>query len=103
MNTPDLMLNLDYQFNMPKRIEKKAVPELFQKVLDGDKTFDLRLNRFECNVGDILVLREWDPKKNNYTGRVIEKEITFVLKTKELDFWPEEEIEKHGYVVMGFK
>ena len=85
---------------MPKRIEKKAVPELFQKVLDGDKTFDLRL---ECNVGDILVLREWDPKKNNYTGRVIEKEITFVLKTKELDFWPEEEIEKHGYVVMGFK
>ena len=69
----------------------------------GKSGGDFSETNFTSNVGDILVLREWDPKKNNYTGRVIEKEITFVLKTKELDFWPEEEIEKHGYVVMGFK
>lgn len=88
---------------MPKRIEKKAVPDLFQKVLDGDKTFDLRLDRFDCKVGDVLILREWDPEKQIYTGRAIEKEITFVLKTKDLNFWSKEEIEKHGYIVMGFK
>jgi len=85
------------------RIEKKTWPELFQKVLDGDKTFDLRLDDFECKKGDILVLREWNPRSRNYTGREIEKKISFILKTKNLKFWTKKEVEKHGFVVMGFK
>lgn len=88
---------------MIRKIEKKATPELFEKVLSGEKTFDLRLNRFKCNKGDILILREWDPKKQKYTGRVIKKKITFILKTKDLSFWPKEEVQKYGYLVMGLK
>lgn len=85
------------------KIEKKAWPELFQKVLDGDKTFDLRLADFKCNPGDILVLREWDPKTKKYTGRVLEKEITYILKTKDLKFWSKEETEKYGFQIISFK
>ncbi len=85
------------------RIEKKTWPKLFQDILDGKKTFDLRLADFECQEGDILVLREFDPKTKEYTGRVLEKEITYVLKTKDLDFWNKEEVGEFGYVVMGLK
>lgn len=87
-----------------RRIEKKAIPELFEKVRTGVKTFDLRLNRFKCKPGDILVLREWDPKKEKYTGRKIEKKVTYVLKTKDCEkFWSKEEIEKYGFQVIAFK
>ena len=47
------------------RIEKKVWPKFFQKILDGDKTFELRLADFECKPGDILVLKEWDPETKN--------------------------------------
>jgi hypothetical protein len=87
-----------------RKIEKKAWPELFEKVKSGEKTFDLRLDDFKCNIGDILILREWDPKRKMYTGRVLEKRITFVLKSKDvLKFWSEEEIAKHGFQVIAFK
>jgi ribosomal protein S17 len=85
-------------------IEKKAIPELFEKVWTGEKTFDARLDTFECKPGDTLVLREWDPKKKEYTGRKLEKKVTFVLKSKALEkFWPKEEIEKYGFQIIAFK
>ncbi len=86
-----------------KRIEKKAWPELFEKVLSGEKNFDLRLAEFECEKGDILILREWDPKTKEYTGRELEKEVAFVIKTKDIKFWGEKEMDKLGFVVMSFK
>lgn len=85
------------------RIEKKAWPELFQAVADGKKNFDLRLADFEIKAGDILVLREWDPATKEYTGRTAEKEIGYVLKTKDQKFWSEEEVAKFGYQVVSFK
>ena len=85
-------------------IEKKAIPELFEKVLTGEKTFDARLDRFKCEPGDILYLREWDPKKGVYTGREIKKKVTFVLKSKDLaKFWPKEEVDKYGFQIIAFK
>jgi len=85
------------------RIEKKTWPELFQKILDGTKTFDMRIADFECKEGDILVLKEWDPKTKAYTGRILEKQITFVLKTKNQNLWKKEDIEKYGFQVIAFK
>jgi glyoxylate utilization-related uncharacterized protein len=83
------------------KIEKKTWPEMFAAILAGKKTFDLRLADFKVKAGDILVLREYDPKTKTYTGRVLEKQITYVLKTKDIKFWNEEEVKKFGYVVMG--
>jgi hypothetical protein len=85
------------------RIEKKTWPEFFQKVLSGEKIFELRLADFECHPGNTLVLKEWDPKTKEYTGRVIEKEVSFVLKTKDIKFWPEQDIEKYGFQIISFK
>lgn len=85
------------------KIEKKVLSKYFQAILDGDKTFEVRLADFECHEGDILVLKEWDDATQVYTGRELEKKISFIVKTKDLDFWKPEEIEKHGYQVIGFK
>jgi len=86
-----------------KRIEKKTWPVLFEKVLNGEKNFDLRIAEFDCEIGDVLVLREWDPDTKDYTGRQLEKTITFVMKTKDLKFWSQEDIDELGFVVMSFK
>ncbi len=85
------------------KIEKKCWPKFFQKILDGDKTFELRLADFDCNVGDILVLREFNPENKQYSGRVIYKKVTYLLKTKDTKFWTKEEIDKYGFQVLGFK
>lgn len=89
-----------------KKIEKKTWPELFEKVLIGEKTFDLRINDFEIENGDVLILREWDPKTKKYTGREIEKKAGFVGKWKidELTkFWSREDIEEKGLQVISLK
>lgn len=84
-------------------IKKKILAEYFNKILDGSKTFELRLADFECHSGDILVLEEWNPEAKKYTGRKIEKEVTYVLKTKDVKFWPVEDVEKYGFQVISFK
>lgn len=85
------------------RIEKKTWPEYFQKIADGDKTFELRLADWECSPGDVLVLREWDPKNKAYTGRVLEKTVTYVTKTKDMKFFPDADVERYGFQVIAFK
>jgi len=85
------------------RIEKKAWPKYFQRILDGDKTFEVRLADFECKPGDILVLREWDPETKSYIGRVAEKKVTYVMKTKGDECYSKEDIEKYGYQVIAFR
>ena len=85
------------------RIEKKIWPRFFEKILSGEKTFELRLADFECKPGDILILREWDPNTKEYTGRVLEKRITYVVKTKNIDFWPKDKVEKYGYQIIAFR
>jgi ASC-1-like (ASCH) protein len=85
------------------KIEKKVWPKYFNKIKSGDKSFEIRLADWKCKVGDVLILKEWDPKTKKYTGREIEKKVTYVLKTKDLKFWSKEEIEKFGLQIIAFK
>ena len=85
------------------RIEKKVHPEYFQKIMDGVKTYELRLADFKCIPGDTLSLKEWNPKTKEYTGRIIEKIVTYVGKTKDQTFWSEEDVEKYGFQIISFK
>jgi ASC-1-like (ASCH) protein len=85
-------------------IHKKTWPEYFNLILNGEKSFDVRLADWECKVGDTLVLEEWDPTKSAYTGRKVVKQVTFVLKTKDMEasrVWTEEEIRSYGFQVIG--
>jgi hypothetical protein len=85
------------------RIEKKTWPDYFETILSGEKKFDLRLADFECSKGDVIAFKEWDPAVGKFTGRSVEKEVTFVLKTNDLSFWPEEEVKKFGYQILSLK
>lgn len=58
-----------------RRVEKKAWPEWFERVISGIKTYEYRLADFEIEPDDILVMREWDPQSKEYTGRVAEAKI----------------------------
>ena len=84
-------------------IEKKIWIEYFQKLLDGVKTFEIRLAGFDCKEGGILLLKEWDEKKKTNKGRKIRKKVTYVLKTKNLKFFTKEKVDKFGYQIIVFK
>ena len=87
-----------------KKIEKKVWPEYFEEILLGKKTFEVRLNDFEVAEGDVLVLKEWDPKTKDYTGRELEKKVGFVGKWTIDDlivFWPKKDIEEKGLLVIS--
>ena len=42
-----------------QKIEKKVWPEYFEEIIKNKKTFELRLNDFDINEGDILFLKEY--------------------------------------------
>jgi hypothetical protein len=84
------------------RIQKKCWPEFFQEVLEGRKTFDVRIADFECSPGDTLVLREWDPATGEYTGRSLERKVSYVLKTKGQKCFPEDAVRRFGFQVIAF-
>lgn len=82
--------------------EKKVLPEYFEEIISGSKSFELRLADWDCELGDILVLKEWS-KEEGYTGREITKKIGYVLKTKDLKLFPKQEVEKYGYQIISLK
>lgn len=86
-------------------IEKKSWPEIFEAVRSGKKRFDLRLNDFTVQEGDLIVLKEYDPKKGGYTGRSITKKVGYVLRFKidELPFWNEEDVTEKGLQIISLE
>lgn len=57
----------------------KSWPHQFGAIIEGRKTAELRKNDRGYQVGDRLLLREWDPFRNLYTGRSAKAEITHKL------------------------
>ena len=84
-------------------IKKKIWPAAFDAILERKKKFELRLADFECKPGDTLLLEEWDPKLEHYTGRKIQKRVTYVLKTKDVTFWTQEDVEKYGFQILSLE
>jgi len=69
----------------------KTEREFFVEVVNGVKTFEVRLNDRDYKVGDILLLTEYQNDK--YTGDYITKRVTYILDEK--PYVPD------GYVVMA--
>lgn len=59
-------------------IEKKILPRFYKGVASQKKTFELRKDEDNIQVGDILHLREWDGEK--YTGHQCKREVTYILR-----------------------
>jgi hypothetical protein len=84
------------------KIVKKVQQEYFEAILEGRKTFELRLADFKCKPGDTLVLKEQKQGTREFTGREKEFDITYIASTKEAEkFSTKEDIDKYGFVVLA--
>lgn len=85
-------------------IEKKIWPEYFRLIKSSKKNFELRLADFRCRPGDVLVLKEWNPRTKKYTGRTLKRRVRFVLKSSFAEkFYKKRELRKFGLQVISFK
>ena len=71
----------------------KILPSYFDLVVLRIKNFELRKDDRKYNIGDILVLKEYDGE--NYTGSFTKREIKYILRN-----CPEFGLKK-GYVILG--
>lgn len=73
--------------------ELKTLPEYFEAVADGSKTFEVRKNDRLFSVGDFLALNEYG--KGGYTGRCLIVRVTYILNDQKYC--------KNGYLVLGIE
>ena len=75
--------------------ELKILPQYFEEVKNGNKTFELRKDNRDYKVGDTLRLLETENEQ--YTGRECNKTIVYILK----------DVEKYGlmkgFVILAMK
>lgn len=64
----------------------KVHPAYFRGLLTGDKTFEVRRNDRDppFKVGDILLLREYDPAGRTYLGRYFRRKVTYFMDLGEI-------------------
>jgi hypothetical protein len=61
----------------------KSWPQFFGPIIAGTRVHELRRNDRNYKASDHLKLREYDPDKGAYTGRVCEVEITSITSKTE--------------------
>lgn len=61
--------------------ELKSWPEYFRAIVTGDRRHELRKNDRDYKVGDIILLREYDPKNRWFTGSKLQVEVTSITST----------------------
>lgn len=60
----------------------KCWPQFFNEIVAGRKKHDLRrADDRNFRVGDVLVLEEYDPQSNDFTGRTLTVEVTYITST----------------------
>lgn len=60
--------------------ELKTWPEHFEEVNQRRKTFEIRYHDRQFEVGDTLILYEYDNDQKAYTGRSTGRTITHILQ-----------------------
>lgn len=76
-----------------KTIHKKILSQYMDEVIRGKKTFEIRKDEDDIQVGDIIVLEEWSDGK--YKNVSVNAEVTYVLRN-----CPEHGL-MDGYCVIG--
>ena len=85
--------------------ELKILPKYFNEVKYKKKSFELRKNDRDFKVGDILILKEFNPNKeyetiedgvySNFSGKKVLRQVVYILKNTEgLN---------NNYVILGIK
>lgn len=80
-----------------KTVEKKVLTKYFQPILRKAKTFEIRVDEDNIQVGDILILNEvCDTDPSHYTGNSVMVKVTYTLRDV-----PEYGL-KEGHVLIGW-
>ena len=69
----------------------KIRPAYYEAVASRKKSFEIRYNDRDFQVGDMLLLQEFIPETEEYTGRVLFRKVTYMT-----DY-----AQKDNYVVMS--
>lgn len=83
MSKNGINLNIDHKL--------KILPEYYIAVSDGRKTFEIRKNDRDFQVGDIVMLQEYD--ESGFRGRNILVEIVYITDYEQ----------KNNYVFLGIR
>ena len=75
--------------------ELKIDFQYLRKIYTGEKTFEVRFNDRNYQVGDYLYLRQWIPETNSYGMLDAICAITYVLDDPQYC--------KEGYVILGIR
>jgi hypothetical protein len=74
----------------------KTWPSYFKDIISGDKNFEVRKDDRNFQKGEGLVLMEFDPMEEAYTGRSMAFEISYILPGGLFGI-------EEGYCVIGLK
>ena len=61
---------------MAQTHELKILPQYYKAAINNTKNFEIRKNDRNYQVGDTLILREWDGEK--YTGRSVSRYVCYI-------------------------
>lgn len=90
----NLIIQMDND-NPPTTHHLKTLQPHFSDVWFGRKTFEIRVNDRNFQVGDILLLKEWDNLLGIYSGKGIEAKISHVFKGPAFGL-------EAGYAILSF-
>lgn len=72
----------------------KTWPDFYHRIEDGSKPFEVRKLDRPFKEGDTVLLQEFDPGDNTYTGKECSFKITYLLEGPAFGI-------KKGYCVFG--
>lgn len=75
--------------------ELKCWREYFTAIWSREKSFEIRKNDRNFQIGDVLRLREWSPVEQRYTGANLTREVVYITT------FPDGL--RDGYVCMGLR
>jgi len=78
-----------------KTHELKTWPAYYDDIILRGKNFEIRYNDRGYQEGDLLLLREYNPDTEEYTGRTMMKKVVHICDNPK---WC-----KEGYVVMALE
>jgi len=76
--------------------ELKLWPAPFDAVDRNEKRFEYRRDDRGFEVGDVLLLRCWDPAASVYTGRTLKRRVTYIARGPMFDI-------PLGYCIMSIE
>lgn len=72
----------------------KSWPNFFEKIREGVKTFEIRRDDRDFQIGDLLQLQEYDMSRELYSGNFLTMRISYLLRSPHFGL-------QDGYVAIG--